>query len=120
MKVKQTLEEVKKIAGAGNFKVVPLSCEILADVKTPIEVLRVLKNVSAHTYLLESVTEKESWGRYTFLGYNPKLCITCTNGKMKIGDTEILQKIPPPKYEKFWQIIKARVLKICRLLRAGL
>lgn len=100
MKVKPTLEEVKKIAAQGNFKVVPVSCEILADVKTPIEVLRVLKNVSAHTYLLESVTEKESWGRYTFLGYNPKLCITCTNGKMKIGDTEIFTENPSAEIRK--------------------
>ena len=94
MKVKPTLEEVQKIAATGNYKVIPVSCEILADVKTPIEVLRVLKNVSAHTYMLESVEAQEHWGRYTFLGYNPKLCITCTKGKMKIGDAEIFTDNP--------------------------
>lgn len=66
----------------------PVSCEILADVATPIEVLRKLKNVSSHTYILESAEAQEKWGRYTFLGYDPKLEITCRNGHMKVGDLE--------------------------------
>ena len=120
MKVKPTLEEVKKIAAQGNFKVVPVSCEILADVKTPIEVLRVLKNVSAHTYLLESVTEKESWGRYTFLGYNPKLCITCTGGKMKIGDTEIFTENPSVEIRKILADYKSPRLENLPTFTGGL
>ena len=94
MIVKPKIEEVRKVASTGEYKVIPVSCELLADVRTPIEVLRILKNVSAHCYMLESVTEKEKWGRYTFLGFNPKLCITCTAGKMKIGDTEFVTDNP--------------------------
>ncbi len=120
MKVKPTLEEVKKIASAGNFKVVPVSCEILADVKTPIEVLRVLKNVSAHTYLLESVTEKESWGRYTFLGYNPKLCITCTNGKMKIDGKEFFTENPSAEIRKILADYKSPRLENLPTFTGGL
>lgn len=59
--------------------------EILSDIKTPIEVLKILKNVSSHCYLLESVSGNERWGRYTFLGYEPSLEITCINRQMKIG-----------------------------------
>ena len=59
--------------------------EILTDITTPIEVLRILKNISSHCYLLESVANQEKWGRYTFLGYDPKLEVTCLNGRMKIG-----------------------------------
>lgn len=120
MKVKPTLEEVKKIAGTGNFKVVPVSCEILADVKTPIEVLRVLKNVSVHTYLLESVTEKESWGRYTFLGYNPKLCITCTNGKMNIDGEEIFTENPSAEIRKILADYKSPRLENLPTFTGGL
>lgn len=94
MIVKPKIDEVREVAATGEYKVMPVSCELLADVKTPIEVLRILKNVSAHCYMLESVTEKEKWGRYTFLGFNPKLCITCTGGKMKIGDTEFFTDNP--------------------------
>ncbi len=58
--------------------------EILSDIRTPIEVLRILKGVSDHVYMLESVEDQERWGRYTFLGYDPKMCITCLNGKLKV------------------------------------
>ena len=63
----------------------PVSCEILADICTPIEALKILKNVSTHCYLLESAQPSEKWGRYTFLGLDPKMEITCRNGVMKAG-----------------------------------
>lgn len=86
MKILPSLEEVRQIAASGEYKVVPVSCEILSDICTPIEALKILKNVSTHTYMLESVTEKEKWGRYTFLGYDPKLEVTCMEGEMKAGN----------------------------------
>ena len=86
MKCSPTLEEVKKIAQTGPYKVLPVSCEILSDICTPMEALKVLKNVSTHCYMLESVAEKEKWGRYTFLGFDPKMEITCSNGEMKAGN----------------------------------
>ncbi len=89
MKISPNLEEVKKIAEKGEYKVVPLSTEILSDICTPIEAMRILKNVSTHCYMLESVEEREKWGRYTFLGYEPKMEITCIDGNMKIGDITV-------------------------------
>jgi len=83
--LKPTLEEIKGYAKDGRFRAAPVSMEILSDVKTPIEVLRILKSVSTHCYLLESVVNQEKWGRYTFLGYDPKYEVTCLNGNMKIG-----------------------------------
>ena len=86
MKISPSLEEIKKIAETGQYKVLPVSCEILSDICTPIEALKTLKNVSTHCYMLESVAEKEKWGRYTFLGFDPKLEITCTDGEMTAGN----------------------------------
>lgn len=77
-----TLQQAKDLAR--DYKVVPISREIMADIKTPMEVLRILKGVSSHCYMLESVENQEKWGRYTFLGYDPKMEITCTNGRMTI------------------------------------
>lgn len=88
MKFSPDLKEVKQIARTGEYKVLPVSCEILSDICTPIEALKILKNVSTHCYMLESVTEKEKWGRYTFLGFDPKLEVTCINGEMKIGNIQ--------------------------------
>lgn len=77
-----TLEEARELAKG--YKVVPLSKEIMADIKTPMEVLRILKGVSRHCYMLESVENQEKWGRYTFLGYEPKMEITCVDGSMTV------------------------------------
>ncbi len=85
MKILPTLEEVKEIAAQGKYNVLPLSCEILSDICTPIEALKILKNISTHCYMLESVADKEKWGRYTFLGFDPKMAVSCANGEMKAG-----------------------------------
>ena len=80
MKAKPTLEECKELANSGKYGVIPISTEIYADTITPIEALRILKKISNHTYLLESAEADKKWGRYSFLGYDPLLEITCYNG----------------------------------------
>ena len=77
-----TLEEARVYAK--DYKVVPVSEEILSDVKTPMEVLRILKKVSSHCFMLESAENQERWGRYTFIGFDPVMEITCTDGRMTI------------------------------------
>ncbi len=89
MNIRPELAQVKAYAETGAYRVFPVSCEMLSDVCTPIEALQILKNVSTHCYLLESVAEKETWGRYTFLGFDPKLAITCRDGVMTVGEREI-------------------------------
>jgi anthranilate synthase component 1 len=39
-----------------------------------------LKGVSRHCYILESLEDTGQRGRYTFLGYDPKLELTCKDG----------------------------------------
>ena len=89
MKVLPTLSEAKVIAAKGNYDVLPLSCELLSDFTTPIEAMKILKTVSTHCYMLESAQANDRWGRYTFLGFDPKMEITCIDGEMKAGDTEM-------------------------------
>ena len=85
MHILPPLETVKDIAATQQYDVLPLSCETLSDFITPIEAMRILKNVSTHCYMLESAQADDRWGRYTFLGFDPKLEITCIDGKMKAG-----------------------------------
>ena len=89
MKILPTLAEVRKIASAEKYNVLPVSCEILSDFTTPIETIKILKNVSSHCYMLESAQANETWGRYTFLGFDPKMEITCIDGEMKIGNLKV-------------------------------
>lgn len=92
-----TLETVKSLAKEGKYKVCPLSCELLADSFTPIEVLRILKSLSKHCYLLESVEGKEKWGRYTFLGFEPKMELTYAKGILTAGNLRV-KTSDPTKY----------------------
>ncbi|MGN0244003.1 MAG: anthranilate synthase component I [Lachnospiraceae bacterium] len=89
MKILPDLKTVKEIAQTGRYKVLPVSCEMLSDICTPIEALRKLKNISTHCYMLESVAENEKWGRYTFLGFDPKMEITCMDGELIAGNIKI-------------------------------
>lgn len=81
-------EEVKNIAKNEEYKRIPVSYELFSDMATPIEVLRVLKNISKHCYMLESIEDAEKWGRYSFLGFNPLLEFTCQDGIVKIKGSE--------------------------------
>ena len=94
MNILPTLETVTELARTGQYTVLPVSCEILSDFTTPIEVLRVLKNISTHCYLLESAKANETFGRYSFLGYDPKLDITCIDEEMKIGSLTVKTEDP--------------------------
>ena len=78
----------------GKYRTYPLSAQILSDMCTPMEVLRVLQNVSGHVYMLESVSGHENWGRYTFLGYDPKLEISCKDGLLRAGALQIQTEDP--------------------------
>ena len=79
-----SLDRVKAIAPG--YDIVPVYMEILSDVRTPISVLKALKQVSSHTYLLESADNSNHWGRYSFLGYDPKIELFCKNHTMTIKD----------------------------------
>lgn len=104
--IRPELEEAKKIAEEQEFQIIPISMELYSDLLTPIEVFRKLKNVSKHCYLLESAEDNQNWGRYTFLGYDPKLELTCVDGKVTItAGTKITMETKHPK-EQIKQIIE--------------
>lgn len=60
-----------------DYRLIPVSKEIYADSITPIILLRKLAVDNSQYYLLESVDNGETWGRYSFLGYNPSAHLTC-------------------------------------------
>lgn len=79
-----SFEKIKSIHASGDYRRIPVSREILSDIATPVEVLRRLQNVSSHCFMLESIEDKKQWGRYTFIGYDPKLELTCTDHRLTI------------------------------------
>lgn len=93
-----TLERAKELSAG--YKSLPISMSIYSDMRTPIEVLRVLKKLSRHCYLLESLEDQTRWGRYTFLGYDPQLELTCKDGLLTIksGTSMNIETNDPAKY----------------------
>ncbi|MDR1002037.1 MAG: anthranilate synthase component I family protein [Oscillospiraceae bacterium] len=67
-----------------NYRAVPVSASIPAGGRTPADVFLILKNLSKHCFILESAEDETRYGRYTFIGYDPKMEITAENGNMSI------------------------------------
>ena len=91
-KMYPSIEEVKNIAAREGVRRVPVCRELLSDSYTPVGVMRIIREASKQCYLLESAGQSENWGRYTFLGYDPSLEITCHNGHVTIRRTNFKGK----------------------------
>ena len=89
MTMEPSLEEVRKISEKGSYDVCPVCISIQRDGLEPTDVAEILMNVSSHCFLLESAEEDRTWGRYSFLGFDPKLSVTCKDGHMVIGDLKL-------------------------------
>ncbi len=55
-----------------DYSVIPVYKEIYADIVTPITLLRKIACKSDKFFLLESIEGGEKWGRYSFIGFDPK------------------------------------------------
>lgn len=92
-------DEIEKLAG--EYRCIPVSTEIFSDITTPIQVLRILKEQDEHCYLLESVEKAEKVGRYSFLGFEPSMEITCQNGLLTVkndGKIKTINTNTPQNY----------------------
>ncbi|MCD8315888.1 MAG: anthranilate synthase component I family protein [Eggerthellaceae bacterium] len=83
-----SLEEAKRIAAETGCRRIPVAKDIMADLYTPIEVLAILREVSNHCFLLESAEQDERWGRYSFLGFDPSMEITCRDGLLRVRSVD--------------------------------
>ena len=82
-------EEVKKLLT--NYKTVPVFHETLIDSATPVRLFAGLREKYDNCFILESVDNTEQWGRYSFIGIDPKKEIKIFGGKAEIttnGKTE--------------------------------
>ncbi len=64
---------------------VPISCEVVADLETPISAFLKLRDLP-RAFLLESVEGGERLARYSFLGASPRLVVTYQGGQVRVGE----------------------------------
>ncbi len=81
--VRPTREEF--VARCGEYTVVPVWCEVLADVETPLSVFVKLVG-EREGFLLESVERAERWGRFSFLGRDPALTLVVRGKHVEFVD----------------------------------
>ena len=80
--VKPSYEEVMKLKN--DYSVIPVYKEIYADVVTPITLLRKIAQKSDKFFLLESIEGGEKWGRYSFIGFDPKARLAYKDGTLTV------------------------------------
>lgn len=120
MNIKPTFEEAAEIGKA--YKTIPLSAELKMDV-TPLQVLKKLKKISSHCYMLESCEDTDNWGRYTFLGYDPKAEISSVDYNVTVTDADGVMKYnanPARMFRSFLMSTKVLNLIIFQPLQADL
>lgn len=82
------METQRRMRGSQAVKSVPVVREILADVATPIQVLRRMKATGKQVFLLESAGNDEVRGRYSFLGVDPRTVLRCKDGVIETDGEE--------------------------------
>ncbi|MCL5062474.1 MAG: anthranilate synthase component I [Nitrospirae bacterium] len=83
------LNEFKELSKQGNL--IPVYKEILGDVETPVSAF--LKLNKRPSFLLESVVGGEKWARYSFIGIEPSMTITCMGKKTEIRNGSTVSHI---------------------------
>ncbi len=92
-----SIEEAKEILSDERYKRIPLKTELNADMITPVMAVHRLKKVSRHCFMLESAEADKKWGRYTFLGFEPTLEISCRNGLLRVkSGVELTERVESP------------------------
>lgn len=83
MQIRPSIEEVKKYSD--EYKTIPLSAELPMNY-TPLGIIKKIKTVSSHCFMLESREDLKQTGRYTFIGFDPKAEISCKDYQLQIID----------------------------------
>ena len=86
-----SLDEARKLARSHD--VVPVYAEFIGDLETPISA--VLKFAGEeNVFLLESAESAERFGRYSFLGFDPKRTLSYRNGVYTVVDADGVREVP--------------------------
>lgn len=80
----------KSLSSTGNL--IPVYCEIMADLDTPVSAFKKLDDGS-FSFLLESIEGGEKWGRYSFLGSTPSVVIRSKGEMVEIIENGTLKTI---------------------------
>jgi len=78
---------------AGEGDLIPVYREMLADAETPVTMLLKLTD-HPHVFLLESVEGGEKWGRYSFLGTDPRIVVRIRKEGIVVEENGLIRQFP--------------------------
>ena len=99
-----TTELQQVIALAGQYNLIPIARQALADTETPIRLFQHFSK-ERHAFLLESVEGGVKWARYSYIGTDPFMLISGKHGEMTIEDKQGKQTVS----EQPLELLKARL-----------
>lgn len=78
-----SLKEFEKLSREGNL--VPVWLEVLADTETPLTAYqKLIRKHPENSFILESVEGGERLGRYSFIGFQPRVMVSVKNDRLLI------------------------------------
>ncbi|CAN5536945.1 anthranilate synthase component I [soil metagenome] len=86
-----TLDEARRLAR--DYDVVPLYAEFIGDLETPISAVMKFSD-EENVFLLESAEGGERFGRYSFLGFDPKRTLSYRDGVYTVVDADGVREVP--------------------------
>src|ERR687883_250596 len=84
------LSEARRLAR--EYDIVPLYAEFIGDLETPISAALKFADEEC-IFLLESAEAAERFGRYSFLGFNPRRTLSYGNGMYTIVDADGVREV---------------------------
>jgi anthranilate synthase component 1 len=90
MNIRPSFEKI--VDYSKEYKTVPLSVELPMNY-TPIGIIKKIRAISSHCFMLESREDSKQTGRYTFIGFDPKAEVSCTNYEVQVIDEFGVKKV---------------------------
>jgi len=92
---------------AQSYSLVPVSKSLLADTLTPVSAYLRLREQTSASFLFESVEGGEQIARYSFIGRDPKMIVSCRGNTTTIDESSSQRQTS----ENFFDVIGNMILK---------
>ena len=113
-----TLNKVEELLK--EYQMVPVFYEVLADYMTPIRMFQALRKEGTPCFMLESVENKDQWGRYSFIGINPKSEIKISGKELEVDGVKQEKKLKMSYLSDLIKKYKSPVMEDYPKLTGGL
>ena len=113
-----TLNKVEELLK--EYQMVPVFYEVLADYMTPIRMFQALRKEGTPCFMLESVENKDQWGRYSFIGINPKSEIKISGKELEVDGVKQEEEFKMSYLSNLIKKYKSPVMEDCPKLTGGL